>query len=285
MKGNIMSDPANSPAGDPANSGDAVSVVDVDGNFTENWLEQFDEADRPTLGRFTETGFRSLGKSYVDLQRQFRNPDDYVKMPKDDSPDEERAEFHRRRGVPDTADYKYEQPETLPENLRSNEDEMKYYYELAKSANLTPAQFKKMADGHFANLEKVFATQDLIAQEANHKANAEADAALTKKFGKAKDERIARANAVMRHYGGVEAVAALKLENNPLMVEFIDRIAEDMSEDRIKGITTTTIPTAAALDNRIDELRKNPAFANSSHPDHRKVNAELQELYKQKYPD
>ena len=280
-----MSDPANSSQGDPANSGEAVSVVNSDGSFVDGWTGQFDEADRPTLERFTETGFKSLGKSYVDLQRQFRNPDDYVKVPKDDSSDEDKAEFHRRRGVPDNAvDYKYEQPETLPENLRSSDEEMAYYYQLAKSANLTSGQLKIMADGHFANMEKMFAAQDLINQEANHKANAEADAALTKKFGNAKEERVARANAIMRKYGGVEAVAALKLENNSLMVELFDNIAEDMSEDRIKGITTTTVPTTAALDQRISELRNHPAYNNSSHPEHKRVQAEVQELYKKKHP-
>ena len=279
-----MSDPANSSEGDPANSGDAVSVVDVDGNFTKNWIEQFDEDDRPTLERFTKTGFKSLGKSYVDLQRQFRSPDDYVKLPKDDSSDEDRAEFHRRRGVPDNAvDYKYEQLENVQSTFRDDEEKA-LYFQLAKSANLTPAQFKIIADGHLTNLDRVIAANDLIAEEANHKANTEAEKELTKKFGKAKDERIARANAIMRHYGGAEAVAALELENNPLMVEFIDKIAEDMSEDRIKGITSTTIPTTEALDNRIAELRNHPAFANSSHPEHKKNDAELQELYKKKHP-
>ena len=279
-----MPDPANSPEGDPANSGDAVSVVDVDGNFTENWIEQFDEADRPTLERFTKTGFKSLGKSYVDLQRQFRSPDDYVKMLKEDSSDEERAEFHRRRGVPDNAvDYKYEQLENVQSTFRDDEEKA-LYFQLAKSANLTPAQFKIIADGHLTNLDRVIAANDLIAEEANHKANTKAEKELTKKFGKAKEERVARANAIMRHYGGVEAVAALKLENNHLMVEFIDKIAEDMSEDRIKGITSTTIPTTAALDNSITELRKHPALYNSSHPEHKKINADLQELYKKKYP-
>jgi len=274
-----MSDPANSPAGDPANSGDAVSVVDVDGNFTENWTEQFDEADRPTLERFTKTGFKSLGKSYVDLQRQFRSPDDYVKMPKEDSSDDEKAEFHRKRGVPDDAKgYKYEQPETLPEILRSDEEEMALYYQLAKSANLTPAQFKIMADGHFSNMEKVLAANDLIAEDENRKANSEAEKTLRKKFGKAYEERVARANAVMLKYGGDEAVAALGLENNPLMVEFFDKIAEDMAEDRIKGITQTTVPTNQALDEQMRELRKHPAYYNSSHPEHKEVMEKRKQL-------
>jgi len=280
MKGNIM-DPDNPQSG-PDNSN--VSVVDAEGNFVENWADRYNEEDRPTLSRFTNID--DFVKSHMSNRRMFnKDPDTLVEIPGENTSDEERADFHRRRGVPDEpTGYKYEQPETIPENLRSDAEEMAFYFQLAKSADLTEKQLKIMADGHFENLGKRYAAQDLINQDNNRKENAAAEATLKKKFGKAYDERVARANAVMQHYSGVGAVDSLKLENNPLMVEFIDNIAEDMSEDRIKGITTTTIATTAALDNRISELRNHPAYNNSSHPEHKKVQAECQELYKQRYP-
>lgn len=256
---------------------DAVSVIDAEGNFTENWSDSYDEADRPTLSRFKK--FPELVKSHMDLRRKFnKNPDTLVELPGDDSSDEVRAEFHRRRGVPDNAkDYEYVQPEGV-ESTFGDDDEKTFYFQLAKSAKLTPVQLKIMADGHLANLDKVTAANDLIAEEANHTANTEADKALTKKFGKAKDERVARANAIMRHYGGVEAVAAMKLENNSLMVELFDNIAEDMSEDRIKGITRTSIPTNDTINAKMNELRNQDGYYDSSHPDHKKLMEQRNQL-------
>lgn len=276
-----MPDPEN-PIG-PDNSG--TSVIDADGNFKEDWANDYDEGDRPTLSRFTR--FDEMVKSHMNLRRKFnKDPDTLVELPNEHTSDEDRAEFHRKRGVPDDVKgYKYVRSEDLSDNVAIDDEKLAAYYELSKKANLTKEQFNIMANGHLALVDKDIAAFDLIQEEENHKANAEAESALRKKLGKAYEERVARANAIMRKYGGDEAVAALKLENNPLMVEFIDNIAEDMSEDRIKGITSTTVPTTVALDNRIAELRKHPAYNNSSHPEHKKVQAEVQELYKKKYPD
>jgi hypothetical protein len=257
--------------------GPPVSVVDVEGNFTENWSDSYDEADRPTLSRFKT--FPDFVKSHMDLRRKFnKDPETLVEMPGDDSSDEVRAEFHKRRGVPDKfEDYKYEQVEGVESTFKDDEEKA-LYFQLAKKADLTPKQLKIMADGHFANLDKAIAAAGLLAQEANHKANADADAALTKRFGKAKAERVARANAIMRHYGGVEAVAAMKLENEPRMVAFIDAIAEDMSEDRIKGITKTTVPTNEAINAKMNELRKHPAYFDSQHPEHKEIMEQRKQL-------
>lgn len=273
-------DPGGDP--DPAGGGGGgdpdpapVALVDHEGKFTEKWLEHFDEGDRPTLERFKETGLKSLGKAHVELQRQFRSPDDYVKMPKEDSSDEEKAAFHKRRGVPNEAkDYpKYEIPAELA-NVNINDEEMAYYNDLAKKANLTPAQLKIMADGHYANLNKVFADADAAAQEVNHQAFDKADMELNKRFGRAKEQKILQANAFMRYYGGEEAVVLFKAENNPHFTMFIDSVAKDMAPARLAGIMGSAgvaVPTNDAINAKMTELRNQPGYYDRSHPDHKKL--------------
>lgn len=258
--------------------GGAVSVVDADGNFAENWAESYGEENSPTLSRFKT--FPDFVKSHMDLRRKFnKDPDKLVEMPDAESSDEVRAEFHKRRGVPEKAeDYKYERNPELSENIVVVDEKVAAFSQIAKKHNLTPAQYNGVVNDYLALIDKDIAAFDLAQQEENHKANAEADKALTKKFGKAKAERIARANAIMRHYGGVEAVAALKLENNPKMVEFIDNIAEDMSEDRIKGITKTTVPTNESINAKMAELRKHPAYFDSQHPEHKEIMKQRNQL-------
>jgi len=87
---------------------------------------------------------------------------------------------------------------------------------------------------------------------------------------------------LLRKYEGQEMVAELGLENNPAMAQFLDNIAEDMSEDRIKGLTVSTVPTPADIKSKIAALQAHPAFTDESHPQHKQVVAEMSELYKKK---
>ena len=275
FEGDPPSDPPSDP---PPGGGDPpVALVSHEGNFSEKWLEHFDEGDRGTLERFKGTGLKSLGKSYADLQRQFRSPDDFVKMPKEDSSDEEKAAFHKRRGVPDEAkDYpKYEIPEALT-NVQTSDEEQEYYNNLFKRANLTPAQRKVMADGHYEYLNKFLGEVEAKKVEADNQAFDAADIILNRKFGsgQAKDQRILRANAIMRHYGGEEAVASLNAENNPFMTLFLDRIAQDMAPARIEGImkgSSSLTPTNTDIDQKMAELRKQPGYFDRNHQDYQKL--------------
>lgn len=258
--------------------GDApVALVDHEGKFSEKFLEHFDEGDRGTLERFKGTGFKSLGKSYADMQRQFRTPDDYVKMPQEGTAayETDKANFHERRGVPKEAkDYpKYEIPEHLT-NIQTSDEERAYYKDLAKKANLTAAQKKIMTDGHYEYLNKFLGDAEAGRVEADNQAFDKADMELNKVFGRAKEQRILRANAIMRHYGGEEAVASLKAENNPHMTLMLDRIAEDMAPARVAGImgtTSTVLPTNEKINQQMAELRKKPGYYDGQHPDHKKL--------------
>jgi hypothetical protein len=97
---------------------------------------------------------------------------------------------------------------------------------------------------------------------------------LNKVFGRAKEQRILRANAIMRHYGGEEAVASLKAENNPHMTLMLDRIAEDMAPARIAAImgkSGPTLPTNERINQEMAKLRDEPGYFDSQHPDHKKL--------------
>jgi hypothetical protein len=65
---------------------------------------------------------------------------------------------------------------------------------------------------------------------------------------------------------------------------FLDRIAGDMSEDRIRGLTQPSEPTMGEVQNKIAELRQHPAYLDESHPEHRKIVNQMSDLYKKKRP-
>ena len=71
------------------------------------------------------------------------------------------------------------------------------------------------------------------------------------------------------------------LKHDPYFAMIFDNIAEDMSPMRIQGITGVSTPTNASIQVKIKELRSNPAYLDQSNPDHKRINDEVTELYKQ----
>jgi len=272
-----MPDPDN-PNGGPDNSG--TSVVNADGSFVENWANNYPEDDRETLSRFKQ--FPDFVKSHMSLRRQFnKDPDSLVEIPTETSSDEVRAEFHRRRGVPEKVEaYKYERSKELSDNIEIDDEKVAAFAQIAKKHNMTQAQFNGIVNDYLALVDKDIANFDLIQQDKRQKDFEAADAALKKKFGKAYDEKVARANVLLRKYEGQDFVAKHGLENSPEMTEFLDRIAEDMSEDRIKGLTGVTIPTPIQVKSKIAELRAHPAYMDEMHPQYKDIQKQITELYK-----
>lgn len=291
-----MADPANSPEGDPANSD--TSVVNADGSFTDGWTEQFDEADRPTLERFTKTGFKSLGKSYVDLQRQFRDPDGYVKVPKEDSSDEVKAEFHKRRGVPDKAeDYEYKRSPDLSDKVETSDEKVAAFSQIAKKWNFTNKQFNGAVNDYLQLIAKDIDAFDIAQDEKSGQEREKGVAVLKKHLGNALEERTLRAEALMRKYGdrvvkdakGDELNVLEQLykelpdiENSPWIRLLLDNIAEDMSEDRIKGLSAVHTPTPDAIQGKINELKAHEAYMDENHPQHKDIIDQLSVLYQKK---
>lgn len=277
-----MPDPENPQGSGPENSGQNTSVVNADGTFAENWAEKYPEGDRPTLSRFKK--FDDFVTSHMSLRRKFnKDPDSLVELPSETSTDEERAEFHRRRGVPDTFEgYEYKRGEGLSDNIDIDDEKVAAFSQIAKKHNLTQEQFTGVANDYLALIDKDITAFDLIQKDKDDKEAGEAESALKKEWGNAYDEKVARANLLMKKYAGQEAVAELGLQNSTKMVQLFDAIAEDMSEDRLKGLTPVSTSTPSEVTKKIAELKAHPAFMDASHPQHQEVVDELTELYKKK---
>ena len=218
------------------NQSQETSIVNVDGSFIDNWSDKYPETDRATLSRFKK--FDDLVTSHMSMRKKFgKNPDSLVEIPNETSTDEVKAAFHKARGVPDTAEeYKYERNTELSENIKVDDDKIAAFSQIAKSHNLTPIQFNGVVNDYLAIIDKDITAFDLVQDDKDKTALETAEKELKKDFGNAYDEKIARANSILRKYKGQEMVAELNLENNPAMTRFLDNIAEDMSEDRIKDL-------------------------------------------------
>ena len=218
-------------------------------------------------------------------------------MPDDKSTDDERADFHRRLGVPDEVDhYDFElNPEI--KNIDLDDAKLKAFKEIAKKRNIPKSEFAGIVNDYLALIDKEVGDFELIQANKEAEELEEDNKIVDSYFGKSKDERIARADLLLRKYGNIEiknekgevvanAVDKLiekypSLKHSPWLTMILDKIAEDMSPARIQGLTGITTPTNASIKAKISELMNNPAYIEQGHPDHKRIHQEVTDLYKQ----
>ena len=268
-----------------------VALADSAGAFTENWAEKLGDDftdDVATLSHYDSV--QKLAKFGMDSKRKLgHDPATLVKIPDESAGEEVFAEqqtaFNKAGGRPDTADeYKYELSSELKVKLGDLEDDRmakirKFAHE---DLGISQAKFKKLLDFYHNDLSEGIDAAGVINEERQAEAIEASTAELKKEWKTGFEDRVLRANAVLRKFGGADAVASLGAENNPLMVRFLDSIASVLSESSIKGITGVTTPTSSDIETQIKKLRATDAYTNKMHPEHKAVNAEVLELYKKK---
>ncbi len=272
-------------------NGDAVALVDSDGVFADGWEGQLGDDfkdDAPTLKRFKNVG--ELAKFGMESKRKLgHDPSTLVKIPDETASEEiqveQKAAFNKARGKPDTTDeYKYELSPELKIKLGDMDDDRlsKLKTFAHEKLNLTPTEFKEMLDYYHNDAAESIDNYDVIHKEQQAEAIEKGTAELKGEWKAGYEERLLRANAVLRKFGGADAVALFGAENNPEMAKFLDRIASVLSESTIKGLTGITEPTSSDIDAQIKKLRATEAYTNKMHPEHKDVNAKVLELYKKK---
>jgi len=289
-----MDDPGNTQTTQPE------GFVDTDGSLIDGWQSRLsDESlrEEPSLARFKS--FNDLAKSFVSTKQMMgRDPDTLVEIPGENATDEVRAEFHRKRGVPDTVEgYKYERSKELSDKVDTSPEKIELWSQIAKRHNLTPTQFNGVANDWLQGIDKDIASFDLAQEERDEQERKKGVAVLKKHLGNALEERTLRAEGLMRKYGdrlvkdakGNELNILEQLykelpsiENSPWIRLLLDNVAEDMSEDRIKGLTTTTVDTPSQIATKLAELKAHPAYMDDSNPQHRDIMNQVTELYKKK---
>lgn len=275
-----------------------IEVLNDEGNFTEEFYNQFSEEDRPTVSRYKNPA--ELGKSNVELRRKFNAPADRMLiMPGDDASDVERQEFWSKLGVPETTEgYKYTKSDTISEKTEFDEGKIKAFAEIAKKYNLTPEQYNGVANDYLALVDKDINDFDSNMEIQKEQNRVKAEEILKAMLGKSCDERCDRVNVILKKYSGLEIKGENEedtktvgeklmesypgIENSPWLTIIFDAIANDMSEDRIKGIAGVKTPTDGNLNTGMKKLRDTPGYYDASHPDHRDIMRKRDELIKMK---
>ena len=268
-----------------AEQGSEQSFVNNEGAFSENWADRFDEGDRATLSRYKNVD--DLAKSLVSTKKKFgKNPDTLIEVPSDTSSDETKAAWRKANNVPESVEeYAYEYSDELAAKLGPMDDKkMADIKEFAfKELELTPSKFQKMMDFYHTTTASDLDAFDVSNSEKIAEDAETSKAELKKEWLGDYDNRVLRANAVLRKYGGEDAVASFNAQNSPAMAKFLDNIAQTMSEDTLKGTQMSNQVTATGLKSQINDVRLEMDKIAKENPVNYKATAKYKELTTRKH--
>jgi hypothetical protein len=243
----------------------------------------------PSLAPLKGKGIADVVKSYVNAQRMVGK--DKVALPGEKATPEELNEFFKKLGRPDKPeDYKIAKPTDLPEGFPFQEKLVQDFTKTAHELGMTSKQamglykwFMGAEVDAFTGMQKDAETQTI-----------EAEKALRKEFGKAYDERLAGANMVLEKYapeGLVDLLTSTGLGRNPLMVKFLASVANEFSEDTLKGMGSKRFgilsPADAAAELETQKMDKNfmAAYMNPKDSGHAAAVQKRTALYEAAHPE
>jgi len=254
--------------GDGGGSAD-TGFVAADGTFNDGWTE------RPEFKAHAETLSRSknvteLANSHMELRKKYgKDPNSMVEIPNATSSDEVTAAWRKANGVPDVTDaYEYKLSPELTTKLGPIDDKkMAAVKEFAhKELELSPAKFTKLLDFYHNTTAGEIDTANISFNEKNAAATVAAIAELKQEWKGDYDNNVILAQAVMRKYGGDDAVAEFAAESSPTMLRFLNNISSAMSEDKLRELGAGTGSTSAELNSQIAAVRSEQSKIREGNP-------------------
>jgi hypothetical protein len=291
----------NNAGGDQNDGGSPVAGNTTGGGFLDSLASDYRDP-------IAQTGIKDadgLAKAYINAQQAIgasiripgadAGPDDIkkfdarlaekvpslVRMPGPDDTDGWKT-FYQRLGVPEAPTaYKFTPDEGLPNDVQGNLDQ--WFAPIAHTANLSTTQAAAVRAEWFASIKAA-------AQEAQSQQESAANE-LREKWGAGYDQRLSRALGTLTPILGAERSEVLKqqvdsvgLGNAPLLIEYMERVADFLGEDRIVQGQRPNLGLPDSLDEikaKIAEIQGNPAYKNNLDPNHKPLVSKMENLFQQ----
>jgi hypothetical protein len=225
---------------------DFRSLVGDDGRFSADWADRLPPELAEHKAHFSKyaTPVQALQHT-LSLSQLLGKKSDAVVIPAADAPKEEWAPVLKRLGVPDSPEgYGLKVPDTLPDGVTVNPEELKEFATFAHNLGLTPQQVAKLQEYDIGRAGKSVegSAAAAAAQEASvFKAQAEM---LTKEWGNGNEaiQKKALAERAALTFGFTpEDIKSDPLFRNARFVMTLARAGAAMSEDTlVKGADVTS---------------------------------------------
>lgn len=247
---------------------------------TGSWLDSLPEELRSSKSLSKFDSVHSLAQGYVNAEQLIGR--EKLPVPKTD---EEYMAVYDRLGRPKTPeDYglSIDGAEYNPQLKDALQKDLAWFKSTAHQIGLSSKQAEALFNGYLSNT-----SENMRQVDANIDYEmAAAEATLQKDFGRDYKRNVALANRALSFYGSenlVKAVEASGLGRNPDFVKMMHKIGMERHEEIgiDKGGISEGKSTAAAL----EEAMSDPAYADATHPNHKKAVARVTMLFSQSHPD
>lgn len=294
--------------GEPAGGGpasDAVSVVNADGSFTENWHESYGEDNKAFLSRY-KTMPDFVNGAIATRKMSSKNPDSLVEIPTETSSDEVRSAWSKAHGRPETQDlYEYALSDEHAVKLEPLDDtKMAAFREFAHKKNWSQADFKDALDFYHSNMVGDIDTFNTSFEEQKVAAKEKGMAILKGQWLEGTDERTAAALEHLQKYGEIEVKGpdgeminpleklfeeAPQLKQSPWLTMIMDNMSQKMGEATRKGGGDSGALSLDGINSQIadirakqNEIRKANPVNFKGDPEFKRHEESLKALYQKK---
>lgn len=205
---------------------------------------------------------------------KYQSPDDFAKgmaglsrkvgekgltLPGDEATPEERGEFFNKLGRPETADaYSWEPGE----GFEVDADVYASRTETLHEAGLTDGQHKVVMDLYKEEIGRM----NESFQETQAKIATESEASLKDDWGEDYDGNIKAAREVAEKYGIIDSLKDSGMINQVGIIKMLHEVAISTSEG-----TVDASQKFSSAKEELESIKKNPAYMDRTHPDHKKV--------------
>ena len=237
--------------------------VGQDGTFGD--VSAAPETVRSVVNNKGFTTIEDLAKSYTNLESmkgEWNNPS-AMKLPESFS-DDQMAQIKTKMGVPDSPD-KY----TFEGNLDLTDPGIADF--LARSHNVGKTQSQITEDLKFySELIELGTQQETEASEAAEKAIREAQ-------GDKYDSYMESTSQVAEKLGELEGLKEAGLDKHPQVLALLDKVSKMTEEGSLPPAQTPV--KELSKEDKLKQIKANPAFMDRTHPEHKAVVSEFQGLF------
>lgn len=246
---------------------------EVNSAATNDWINSLsDDSLKAAKALQSYKSIEDLAKSHLHLHGLIG------KRYQDLTPDEVSL-MYSKLGKPDSQD-KY----TFPEGL--SDDQNNWLRDLSFKNGLTQDQAKQMADSVILRNREI---NEFVEAEAKLRYEKGVET-LKKEFGGAFDKRVEMAVRAAKEFGGDDLISALKeagVDNNAAVIKAFAQVGQKLLADTIvdadKSTTFGTTPADAQRQIKDLQTQQLAVILNNNHPEHGKVKAEMDRLYRVAY--
>lgn len=190
----------------------------------------------------------------------------YIQLPGENATEAERSEFFKKLGRPETPDQYSWKPK---EGIEIDPKVFAESAEVLHKAGINDAQHQVLMDMHVAELQRI---QESIQNEQAEIAS-KSEQALRAEWKDDYDANIQQAVKVAEKYGVIDALKESGVINNFGIIKMLHDVAVSTREGTVK----VADGFSSASDERAS-LKKHKAYADKTHPDHRKIMQRIVEL-------